>query len=322
MALFFKEPLNDDQKVDELQQYITVNSQFPALSLLPKIKEVESRIIIRLIGQATYDRIHTPYNANSIDGDNLELLTKLQLVIANLAMAMFVPFNVVQFDANGISTIGKSEQRTSAYDYQVKDIVSELSRTGNDAIESLLLYLEEKSGVFTQYAESTNKTANKAGLVNNAVEFSKFYHIGESRLTFNALRNTYLNVEEDRLKPLIGQDLYDEIADPSLSNALKKRLLRISKKACVFQTVAEALELQLPFEINADGLRVHYTSQYGNVRYFTPPSLAQVETVRLGCLRKANEAWAEVTNILTEINPPETPVLYSPIVGEEKFIAL
>lgn len=323
MALFFHSTYNDDQAVAELRHYLSVNAQFPYKHLLPDINEVESTLIVDLVGQATYDRIAAAYLAGpTIAGDNGVLHKKMQLVIAKLAMANFVPFNEVQFDADGVSTLGKGDNRTSAYDYQVQRIIATLARSGNNAIEALLTYLESKPLVFTEYAASTAKVKNQEGLVNNAAEFSNFYYIGNSYLTFRALRSTYLNVETDMLKPIIGDDLYTEIAIPTLNHPVKLRLLRTAKKACVFQTVAEALELQLPFEINADGLRVHYTAQYGNVRYFMPPSMAQVEAVRLAALRKANECWTEISNILTELNPPETPVIYSPIVGEEKFIAL
>lgn len=322
MALFFHEILSEDSRVEELQQYVTVNSQFPYKSLLPYINDVEGQIIIPLIGQATYTLIETAYKTSPVpDGKNGVLLKKLQSVIAKLSMANATPFLELQFDANGITTVGKSDKRTAGYDYQIIRAIAGFGKSGNSSIEELLTYLETESETFTAYAGSPNKTANKAGLVNTATEFSSFYHIANSRLTFNALRATYLNIEEDRLKPLIGDTLYTELTG-TVTNSVKKRLLRSCKKACVYQTVADALELQLPFEINVDGLRVHYTAEYGNVKYFTPPSMAQVESVRLACLQRANDAWGEISVILLEINPPAEAVVISPIAGDEKFIAL
>ena len=323
MALFFHTILSDDKCVEELQQYVSVNSQFPYKSLLPYINEVENQVIVPLIGQTTYDLIKTAYiNSNAEpEGKNGDLLQKLQSVIAKLAMANATPFLELQFDANGVSTINKSESRTAGYDYQIQRAIAGFASSGNKGIEDLLAFLETEVATFTAYAASANYTANKAGLVKTAVEFSQFYHIANSRLTFNALRPTYLGIEEDRLKPLIGDALYTELTG-TVSDAIKKRLLRACKKACVYQTIADALELQLPFEINADGLRVHYTAQYSNVRYFAPPSMAQVEAVRLACQRRADSTWQDISVILEEITPPTVATVISPIAGEEKFIAL
>lgn len=322
--LFFRQNLQADECVAELQQYVSVNALFPYQHLIPSILEIEQQVIVPLIGQTTYNLTQIEYNKlpdDNVSTAYLNLISHIQAVVAKLSMAVFTPFNEVQFDANGITTVGKSENRTAAYDYQIQRIIATLARSGNNAIEALLKYLAANIGTFTAYATSPEYTANKTGLVNSAKSFSEIYYIAESGLTFRALRPIYLGIEEDRLKPLIGDSLYTELTG-NLTDALKKKLLRACKKACVFQTLADALELQLPFEINSDGLRVHYSSEYGNVRYFMPPTDAQIQATRAACQRRADEGWTAIADILLEINPPAEAIAYSPIVGEDKFIAL
>lgn len=322
--IFFRDNLQPDECVAELQQYVSVNALFPYKHLTPSILEIEQQVIIPLIGQATYQLAQTQYNLLPDDGVSTQyrgLITHIQAVVAKLSMATFTPFNEVQFDANGITTVGKSENRTAAYDYQIQRIIATLARSGNNAIESLLKYLAANTATFTAYAASTEFILNKTGLINSAKAFSEIYYIAESGLTFRALRPIYLGIEEDRLKPLIGDTLYTELTG-NVSDTLKKKLLRACKKACVFQAIADALELQLPFEINADGLRVHYSSEYGNVRYFMPPTDAQIQATRAACQRRADEGWTAIADILLEINPPAEATAYSPIAGDEKFIAL
>ena len=76
-----------------------------------------------------------------------------------------------------------------------------------------------------------------------------------------------------------------------------------------YQTVADVLELEMNVELKAGGLRVNYTAQFENTKYYTPPSDAQRISAQQAAARRSEKMWASVSALLDEINPPEVDSL-------------
>lgn len=78
------------------------NSRRVFLKLRPKIREIEKRLVPRLIGQDQYDDLVTKLKAGTTTDAEKELIQKLEPIIAKRALFMQLPFMRVQITENGI----------------------------------------------------------------------------------------------------------------------------------------------------------------------------------------------------------------------------
>lgn len=103
-------------------KHIDINdSRRVYLKLRSKIRDIETRIIPKLIGQAQYDDLVTDIKANTLSDEYKALIEKLEPVIARRALHLQLPFMRVQVNENGI------------YIYSGTDDIFKLGQLATDA---------------------------------------------------------------------------------------------------------------------------------------------------------------------------------------------
>ncbi|GAB2780361.1 hypothetical protein GCM10027275_24880 [Rhabdobacter roseus] len=295
---------------EELREFVPVGVNVTFENLKPSLLEAAESILIPYLSEELYDRILTKYQAANTEMSEPEqvLFQRMRLVVARFGLAMYVPEGEVKVTDSGISTIGKSENLTAAYDHQVLRLVESLIQKGFDALERLLTWLEAAPQLtaFPEFANSEQYTRSLRGLVRKAGQLSDIYPIGGSRMTFNSLLPELLNVEDDRLKPLIGRDKYATIkAAANLADEYDD-LRRVACKAVVFQAVANVIRLQQAIQLDAGGLRVYGTTISGtnNTKFYKVPSEKDRLAAAAEAQARADFYWDEVSTLLAEINNP------------------
>lgn len=78
------------------------NSRRVYLQIRNKIREIETRIIPKLIGTDQYDALVTQIQTNALTNANKDLIAKLEPVISKRALYLQLPFMRVQINENGI----------------------------------------------------------------------------------------------------------------------------------------------------------------------------------------------------------------------------
>lgn len=297
--------------IDELRESITISGGFSLDKLAPYFQDVVDAVIVPNISQALYDQILTRYNdeSSSASNEQIELLRRTRVVIARFALVAYLPFGEVIISDDGITTVGKGSDRTAAYDQQINRLTETLLIQGHDALERLLTWLDsaEKLNLFPAYANSDEYKRQQRGLIRRAVDFSDIYPIGCSRLTFKAIYPEMLNIEEDKLIPLITRIRYDQIkTGTNLDDALAS-LKRAAQKAVVFQSVANVIQLQQNIQLDGSGLRVYGTSANGsqNVKFYRAPSDSERSTALAAAQARADFYWDTVSETLLDIVNPE-----------------
>jgi hypothetical protein len=289
--------------IESVREFIKFNLIFDFSTIEPYLMDAEQIDLADYVGKELIERLASETNPNEIENQGITFCKRF---VARLATLRWLPMGEVQFGNDGITTVGKSDMRTAAYDAQIARITASLSESAYSALEQLLRWLENESVLaeLPEYAESTQRVENQKYLIKNAKDFSMYYQIFGNQLTFLALRPTMAAVETQRLAPALG-DLYDTLQIDTGLSALEKKLLEACKWYLAFQTVADALELEMNVELQAGGLRVNYTAQFENTKYYTPPSDAQRVSAQQAAARRAEKMWSSVSAIINEINPPE-----------------
>jgi hypothetical protein len=295
---------------DDVRGCIPANVSFSIENLEPFLLEVESTILVRHMGYDQYSNLLASYHAPNAEVDE-ELLALCRRVVAPLALSNYLPWGEVQISDVGITTVSKSADRTAAYAYMVDNLNQSALRMGFNALETLIAHLEKNVGGYLLYAESEEHLENTRLLIASAVDFSRYYPIFESRLTYYAIRSTISSLQDEILIPALTKTLFDKLKANATTgeNALSADEVALRDRACkwlAFRTIVEVMQLQLAVELNAGGLRVNYGSMFSNTyKYYTPPSDAQrsiaVETAK----NRATILWSEIASLLDTINGVE-----------------
>lgn len=295
--------------LEELRELVPVSSMLSLENVQPYFADAAEAILIPHIGQALYDRILTKYDSDQSAGLEVDLLRRIRIIIARFGIVAFLPIGETKIADDGITTVGKSADRTAAYDNQINRLNDSLISQGYDALERLLTWLQASSQLseFPEYAGSEEYMRQQRGLIRRAIDFNDIYPIGGSRLTFQAIHPELLNVEEDKLIPLIGQTHYDTIkANSSLSDQYAT-LRRSSQKAVIFQAVANVIRLQQNIQLDAAGLRVYQLSQNGsqNVKFYRSPTDTERKIAAAAAQARADFYWDSAAEIVGEIINPD-----------------
>lgn len=297
MALF--------KNLEEIREYLPVASTFGFDKMLPVIKNVQADVLEPYCGSELIRNLDTAYNDSAdltiddLPAKSQELLRMIQEPLALISLVRYIPIGEVQFTSSGISTMGESDQRKAAEDKQIVRLRANLLSMGMNSLERLLAFLEKKNSDYP--AHQVVLDARPKTILPNAVEFSKYYQIHDSHLTYRGLLSLITEKEEDVIAPLLG-NYYTEIASTATLTGEKLRLRNKAKRALAYLCVADAIELNMAVELSADGLRLNFTSQIGNVKYYTPPDNATRLSVLAAANRKANSMTEEIGRIVSELD--------------------
>lgn len=106
------------------------NSRRVFLTLRQKLREIETRLIPKLIGSAQYSELVSQLKANNVSNENASLLGKIEPIVCKRALSMQLPFMSVQINENGIFIYSGTDDLFKlgqlAGDAQVKTLCQQL----------------------------------------------------------------------------------------------------------------------------------------------------------------------------------------------------
>jgi len=252
------------ETTSDLKKYVTVAQSFEFEDFEPYIQKAINAYTHKYVGN-----LHTTL-VDEATGTNATIKNEarehLRSAIANFGMYIFFPYLQVQLDSSGIS-VNTSENRAPANWGQIKDIRRELLRAGHESMDLLLAVLDANLEIFEDYADKFNQSNNEL-LVNNAVTFSKYYNIFDSRQTYLALMPIIRKVEDQYLHTFMCSELITELKADVAGNlkavkvALQKAIVAftVAKVSANGLFVFDERGLRIDFENMSDGRRENPTS--------------------------------------------------------------
>jgi hypothetical protein len=253
-------------KIDEFKRSFPTMLSFELSDLHSDLVAVENDWMRdELLGNDTYYYLHTAYidaikkpNPTTLGVKEKELLRKCQDVIAPMAFANYLPFAQGKAGQSGIMIVENEEMRP-APKWMVEQQLESAIEKSYKAMERLLRYLESESAYFVDWTISPQATLYKKGFIWDAAEFDKFVKINKSRRLFSKIQSSMDWIEETKIKPLLGDVLFNNIISELRSNSISQHneaLLPFIKRAVAC----------LSFNIAAHSLRI-ITSENGFLLY-------------------------------------------------------
>lgn len=230
-----------------MQLLITTNAQIQKSYPLPKaftfeaveasLKTAQRLYLKKLLGKEFLEEV-AEYYEEPAEGLQAELVGLINDALVNLGMFHFAPKGNVIIDETGIK-VTKSQEMTSAWPWQVRELKESLYTDGFAAIESMLELLEENPTEFATW--HTHVFAHyKKSFLRNAQQFSIYYNIHDNRGLFLELQGIMSRHETTTLKSLMGAELFALVkADPDAEEYAD--IVELSRYLLAHATVADGI---------------------------------------------------------------------------------
>lgn len=228
----------------EIQQFITVDSNFDYKKILPYIPLAEDELK-RILGPEQYTELDDYYNGpNSGITELDELLPYAQRPVVYFALVKgFAKINV-SINNNGIGVV-MNDNLAPASKERTADLKQSLVDDAWDAMEYMLQFLEDNMDNYPSWEASDAFAYQYQYLISSARKFDELYKIKRSRITFLDWRPTLEDIELQQIIPQIGQEMMDELKTQiktSMLTAPNAKILPWLQKALAYLTAAEKVD--------------------------------------------------------------------------------
>lgn len=241
-----------------------VNSTFlddEAPAIRPYLEAAEQMHLIPILGTPLYKFVQNEYDkVESTDKDFAELFRFVQPVVILFGMYGAIPALNITTNKTGGFTVGTNDLTTVASRDRVEKLIESTYSQANDAIEQLLLYLEQNSKKFVDpdtkeelWKKSENYWQKTGCLIFTATEFNNIVFINNSRLTFNRIYPSIRLMERIKLRPAFGSALIKALITRKMDNNLQphdEELLDHLQTALALLTISQDSELAKPDSIH------------------------------------------------------------------------
>ena len=205
--------------IAEIKAVLPVGAGNDYNRLKPHIANAENRYIKPLLGTNMYDELveffeaDYPATPNNAQIAMKELLGKVQFSVIHLAYFIGFDFlNVSVSDAGFLRT--ESTEKKGLFRYQEDNLKDYFKNAGFDALDDVLVYMEENIANFSEFKSSASWTEFREMFIPTVKILEQIpFNINGSRLTFLALKPYFSYIEDTELSKLLGAITFAEIKD-------------------------------------------------------------------------------------------------------------
>ena len=234
-----------------LRKYLSVNGSVEHPNIAPYLRKAERNFLKPLIGTAQL----AVFEAETTDPIIKEAQELAQEAVANFGYYIYLPIGAVQISDNGIHVVDNENTKTAS-DKQFKELQRSFKKSGHEALDELLEFMEQSADKFTAWFESENYTVYKELLVNKTSTFNTYYHIFNSRQTFIAMRPTIKVVEDQFINPVIGTNLLAALKT-NQTVAERKEVKKLLQQSIVAFTIMKTVDNGM-FILDAKGMHMRF----------------------------------------------------------------
>jgi hypothetical protein len=284
--------------IEDLQDVVSISSDLPFDGLRPQLRACQ-QFVARFTGEALVERITTKLDeAEPLDAREKQLLQVLRVPIANLALVRYANARNVT-----VSDIGVHRTNTAnsgdAFEWQMNLMADQLIADAWEGMENLHRFLEAQQNYFEEYNETSSFKIDQGSLIRSATDFSYFYFIADSRLTFYALQSALRKVQEKRLEPILGDLLAVLAANVNLT-ATQDKMRSLACTALAHGTIARALRERV-VDVGPKGVQVTAVASFASINYQKSADEKRINMAIDFHEAECNDAISSLSKL---INPP------------------
>lgn len=216
--------------IADVQNHLSISKNFDWDKLNPSIKRGDRKFIISVIGDEQYDAI-AGYNGD--DRTILRVKNMLSEASATYGVMLAIPTVNNSLTNSGVKS-NKNEQTENASWHEVRDLIRTYGTIANEALDESLRLMESNPNKFLEWSASEFYTVFTQNIVQQT---SQFDFVLNNRMSFIALKPYMKEVEEQYLKPLLG-DAFSKFTIKS-SDVIIQRGQELARSAVNSLTIAK-----------------------------------------------------------------------------------
>jgi hypothetical protein len=234
---------------DKVKEYAQITGDINSASYRVTMEAVEKRYLKPVLGKELFESLTNTFADGASDEPfdveiEAALLDLCRRVTGPFFCYHYAPKTDVQVSDAGVQRTETSTNKT-AYQYQSTKYREENYNEGQDAIENLLAFLEEKIDDFPLWSDSDEFKQYRSLFIKTASEFNSIYPSPAPQRNYWALRPKMADVEEISIKNFLGSTLYNALKEKAKEptpgfTEKETALIRLLSKAIAYFTVAAA----------------------------------------------------------------------------------
>lgn len=263
--------------IAEVQKYASVTAGLDISSLDPFLTDsLAEAEVIKILGFNLYDQLLTAYQGNALTLELQALLPKVQAPLAPLALYYFLQEGNVQITSAG----AVADRDKSAFQWQQLKFEDAQLKTAYYRLDRLIAFLHTNKANYDGWDETSEFAATREFFINSPDVFQKWVNIGSSYRTLVSLRPPMREVEENKIRPALGDGLFEELKAAILNDGLsadQNALMRFIIPATAQLTIAQGIE-EVNLEITPEGAYNHSlrAQSAANIKEKTPANAQQL----------------------------------------------
>lgn len=197
--------------LSEIKSVLPVGAGNDFLRLRVHLQNAENAFVIPLLGSNMYAELEEFYLSPPM-GEPTPVQTSMQALLqkvqhATVHLGYFLGFDFLNISVTdmGFSRL-ESDRAKSLYKYQEDNLREYFRSAGFNALDDILVFLEENIGDFGEFRASPSWTVFRQSFIPTARVFNEILFINGSRLTFLRMRPHMAHVEETMILPLLGRE--------------------------------------------------------------------------------------------------------------------
>jgi hypothetical protein len=210
--------------IDEIKTFLPIGAGNDFLKLKPHIQNAENKFVKPLLGAGMYDELQEFYEAEypAVPTETQEatktLLEKVQHAVIHLAYYLGFDFMNVTTSSAGFQRT-ESDKLKGLYKYQEDNLKQYFSDSGFNALDDVLVFLEDNIEHFGEFELEPNYTALKESFLPTVKIVEEIpFNIQGSRLTLLALQPSVKFVEDTTIRTTLGGTIYLALKEEMVSD--------------------------------------------------------------------------------------------------------
>lgn len=233
----------------EIREFLPASVSISYERIAPFIEVAENKYLKEVLGFEFLEELNNYYEGSAQETTEMNKVLKYaQRAVTYLAF--FEGFDVlnVSIKDTGFFRVENQENK-SLFNYQERNLRDYFSKTGYNALEDILEYMENNLTKFDTWANSDAYQKQREHLINTAKDFTKIYRpLKNSRLVFLNMLSDLTAAEDFDIKEILGTDLFEKLKDLVLDKDIEeapfveyKKLLPYVQKPLAYFTVARTV---------------------------------------------------------------------------------
>lgn len=197
-----------------------VNVSLSLDSIAPTMYMAAQEHLLPWLGETTWADLVDAVENNTATADELALLPYVRRPLALLTMYEYTKIGSVQFSEAGMfRTESEDMGMKSPYKYQENEYKNYMRRNGYEALELLLLFLDDRADTYTAWAAEV-MPGHRSLMINYARDFRAVYGKYVDRFTFEVIRPIIQDIETFAIRSTLGDTQYERLKAGILADDL------------------------------------------------------------------------------------------------------